>query len=281
MHELTPRSATRDHLPAIRALWRTCFGDGEDLIELSLAHIPAERFVVLARGDAVLSMTAALPCGEIVDEGCAPRGKIAYLYAVATAPAHRGAGYAGALLGHALAVARARGEHAAWLTPASPALFDYYGKRGFARCSPEYALDADLEDIEAGPGARFSRLAAADYGRLREELLRGRAHIRYAQDFLRFQEALATAGGGGLYAAEWGRAPAACLLQAGADGALEARDVLAPAPIHASAFKECARARGLRRLSVRAQLPFDGAAPVESAMCAPPLPALYAGLALN
>ena len=81
--------------PELKALWREVFGDGDELIDafFSLLYSPGTAAVAVKDG-AIISGGYALSGARCRGESCA------YIYAMATFPAHRG-------LGAATAVARA------------------------------------------------------------------------------------------------------------------------------------------------------------------------------
>lgn len=121
-----------DHreLPALTALWQTCFCDSSTWIEAFWSRL-FDRIGVFAEfsGRTPVSMLCALPT-EVVDaDGDA--APCAYLYAVCTAPEHRKKGHAARLLRFATEELRKDGVSFAALAPAEPSLYDYYARAGF------------------------------------------------------------------------------------------------------------------------------------------------------
>ncbi len=151
---------TPGNLPALLALWRLSFDVDEFFLQdfFDFAYHPS-RCRIAKDGYKVLSMLYWFDCQW---QG----RKVAYLYAVATAKAHRGKGLASALLEDTHRELERLGYDGCILVPANEALFSFYqGKgyetRGFLR----------EETVSAGPPVALRQVEAGEYGRLRRELL--------------------------------------------------------------------------------------------------------------
>ena len=157
-------AAARD-VPALAALWQTCFGDPASDSEPILTHPQIRTFAAYVDGKPV-SMLCALPA-TLVDEagGEAP---CAYLYAVCTDPAFRRRGLSSGLLAFAEEALRCAGFSCAVLVPANESLFGFYQKNGYQTVFYQ-------KKYEAAPGgaADIRPVGAADYRALRELQLYG------------------------------------------------------------------------------------------------------------
>ena len=86
------RAAVSSDLPAITALWGEAFGDGPEAVSFFFESFPdCLSYVAEAHGE-IAAMVHALP------QVLSPDIPAAYVYAVATAKAHRGKGLCRALL---------------------------------------------------------------------------------------------------------------------------------------------------------------------------------------
>lgn len=144
------------HIPALRALWKTCFGDEDAFLDafFAIAYAP-ERCLCALEGDTPVAMLYWMDCQ-------ADNRPLAYLYAVATAPAHRQRGLCRELLKKALYCLAERGCSGAILVPDGVNLFDFYRKSGF--CATIFKAEP-----QAPSGLR--PVSAMEYAAARRSLL--------------------------------------------------------------------------------------------------------------
>ncbi len=122
MHTDHPGQAQYD---ALRALWAQAFGDADSMISLFFdkAFSP-QRCLCLEENGEISAALYWLDC-----QGA--QGKIAYLYAVATAKKHRGKGLCRRLMEDTHEHLQVQGYRGAILVPGEPELFGMYGKMGY------------------------------------------------------------------------------------------------------------------------------------------------------
>ena len=122
--------ASRADIPALKRLWKSCFFDTDRYIDgyfnnlFSLIRVPVCR-----TGDGTpVSMLSMLPvslkCGT-------ERYRGHYIYAAATRKDYEGRGLMSRLLEFSCQEAEAAGERFSCLLPASEALVQFYGRRGY------------------------------------------------------------------------------------------------------------------------------------------------------
>ncbi|MDD3164666.1 MAG: GNAT family N-acetyltransferase [Oscillospiraceae bacterium] len=187
--------ATAGDIPAMTRLWQQAFGDDPDTIALFFRDCFSPRRMLIMRRGAALAAMAAVFCVELV----AANGNGApcwYLYAVATERRFRGEGLATALLEQANIRARAAGARCAMVVPGEPGLRAFYADRGYRSWSHRA-----VHPVTALTKTPVAHLDAAAYGALREQLLRGVAHVRFGADFLQLQHDFLRANGG--FLASW------------------------------------------------------------------------------
>ncbi len=162
-------------IPALRCLWKEAFGDEDLFLDafFQTGFSPERCRCITQSGD----VTAALywfemTCGE---------SRIAYLYAVATAAAHRGKGLFSALLQDTKNVLTQQGFDGILLVPETEALGRMYEKFGFSVCTKVRETHA-----EAGENAvDFREIGPAEFARLRRQLLPAGSVLQEGAD-LRF-----------------------------------------------------------------------------------------------
>lgn len=148
------------HVPALRRLWADVFGDTEAYLDLffSTGYSPENCLLIEDEG----AVAAAL---YWLDMDC-PGGRLAYLYAVATAPGHRGKGLCRKLMAKTHETLAQRGYAGAVLVPQGEDLFAMYAKFG-------YRVSSTLREFTAAATQPITLkpITAADYAAKRRSLL--------------------------------------------------------------------------------------------------------------
>lgn len=148
-------------LPGLRQLWKTAFGDGDAFLDAFYGTgFSPLRCRCVSEDGAVLAALYwfGTACGG---------QKFAYLYAVATDPAHRGRGLCRALMEDTKAYLTTQGFQGLLLVPENEQLARMYEKMGFSACTSVLEFHCS-----AGPHpAPIHRVDAAEYARLRRSLL--------------------------------------------------------------------------------------------------------------
>lgn len=219
MTEFPIREIESADLPALTALWTRAFGDSEALIAAFFRLLPDMGVGVTALADGEPVGAAYLITGlELADAG--DRAPVCgYLYAVAVAEERRHLGLGRALSRAAAELAEKRGAELLCTLPAEPSLYGWYEEILGLRC----ALRRKNRRVAGVPGEPCMKLSATEYLFWRENLLRGRPHVRLGVTALEFQRLLCEAYGGGFYACGGGVAAAYR-----EDGRLLIRELLTP-----------------------------------------------------
>ena len=148
-------------VPQLRGRWKDAFGDGDAFLDtfFSVAYSPDRCRCVTVEG----RLAAALYWFDISSRD----QKMAYLYAVATAPAFREQGFCRALMGNTHNHLAALGYHAALLVPDGEALTRMYTGLGYRPC-------CGIREFVCAMGsepAALRRVDTEEYARLRRQLL--------------------------------------------------------------------------------------------------------------
>ena len=145
---------------ALRTLWTECFGNEENWIDVFFRTAFDPNHVCCLRRQGRL---AAALCW--MDTYCQGR-KLAYLYAIATAPAHRRQGLCRELMGKAHDHLARQGYAGAILVPGDEGLRQMYGKMNYVNFGGIRRFCA-----EAGEPIPIRRLSPEEYTALRREYL--------------------------------------------------------------------------------------------------------------
>ena len=145
---------------SLKRLWSVVFADPDSFIDrfFETAYSPDRCRYIEAAGEAV----SALYWFDCAYEG----GKLAYIYAVATHPDHRGKGLASRLLENTHAVLKEQGYAGSVLKPAA-GLFPFYERLGYETCCYIRHLDARAGLVPA----EIRELSPAEFGQLRRKSL--------------------------------------------------------------------------------------------------------------
>lgn len=143
----------------LKELWKLVFGDPDSAIDtfFRTAYSP-DRCRYLEENGQPVSALYWLDCEYT-------GGKLAYIYAVATHPDHRGKGLASKLINETHQLLKMQGYAGAVLKPAK-GLFPFYERLGYATCGYINTFHA-----KAGDPLPLQELDTAAYARRRREFL--------------------------------------------------------------------------------------------------------------
>lgn len=170
------------HIPGLRQLWKAAFGDTDAFLDgfFRTAYAP-ERCRCVVEGDIPVSVLYWFDC-QLEDS------RLAYVYAVATDPAHRGKGLCKALMADTMNLLKAQGYDGVTLLPQEEWLINMYKGMGFDPCTTvtETHLMAAEEPIP------FRKIDGLKYAVLRRKLLPPGGVIQEGENlaFLAFQAVL-------------------------------------------------------------------------------------------
>lgn len=149
------------HIPQLRSLWKAAFGDEDAFLDafFSTGFSP-DRCGCIFEGDQIAAVLYWF------DVSCTGQ-KFAYLYAVATSPAHRGKGLCRQLMEDTAAHLSALGYHGLILVPQQESLRAMYRKMGFSDCGRVSSFTAPPEDVPLS----LRRLTPTEFAARRRQLL--------------------------------------------------------------------------------------------------------------
>ena len=163
------RLARSGDVPQLRRIWRVCFGDGDDYLDLFFrSAFQPENTLVCQREHGLCSMLYLLD-STVWNSG--REYSAAYVYAAATLPEYRSQGVMGEMIRRAAGLSRERGTDCLALVPANDSLFDYYGTFGFR----PYFYTQEKWITRANPSqtpSADSQLHLVEMERIRRERLR-------------------------------------------------------------------------------------------------------------
>lgn len=134
---------------ACKRLWESCFPEDDPLFvdRFLLGHYLRRRMLAARSGETIVSMLHRIPFDS-------EAGRMSYLYAVATDPAHRGRGHASRLVEEAVRAALAEGDAALFLIAADEGLRAFYRRFGFEGDIPVRFHTPDGFDFGTGDPTR-------------------------------------------------------------------------------------------------------------------------------
>ncbi len=207
------RFAQDSDLPALNALWQEAFEASAQEADFyfSKRHRHDNMLVATANDD-LAGMLSMLPITLVThSETLSAR----YVFAVATFKQFRGQGISSQLLEAAHTHMQEAGMAASILVPASPSLFDFYGKRGYETAFYLDSLTLFPQELSvAPPDTSISPCSTLDYLRLRDQAFSSSSlYVRWDQDALAFMADSTRADGGDLLYIKTPQGEAACLYE--------------------------------------------------------------------
>ena len=164
-----------------RRLWKEAFGDSDAFLDdFDRTAFSPERYCAIIIGSEVVSALYYFDCEY---EG----GRLAYIYAVATAKDYRGQGLCRKLLDEAHAYLAEQGYTGAILCPGSDSLFGFYESMGYKTCT--YVSECE---VTAGDAVNVREITKDEYARLRRKYLpeggivQERENIDFLETFSKF-----------------------------------------------------------------------------------------------
>lgn len=158
---MTIDKPTPSQIPALKELWKTVFGDTDAFIELffQIAFSPERCLCVLADEK---------PLSVVYWFDTQFNGKkLAYLYAIATAPEHRKKGYCRELIAYTHKHLQDLDYAGTLLVPAKESLFRMYEAMGYKAC----CYHRTFSRYTPGEPTPLTKLTGAQYAAMRESLL--------------------------------------------------------------------------------------------------------------
>jgi hypothetical protein len=178
---------------AVIDIWRECFGDEREYIEMYLDNrFETENMMVIHEEGRPVSMASFLPVEMTVD---GERVSARYVYAVATLPQYRKKGYAAEILKYA----SQKYSEPLILQPENDSLEVYYRKLGFVKYfmeSPCWIYETTKVDITAASndagcelpsllgGFNVSKITPSKYKEIRDRYFEGEGYVRWDEKAL-------------------------------------------------------------------------------------------------
>lgn len=180
----------------LKNLWKECFGDSNQYIELYFSGYDISRhMLVFLDGEHPISMLSLLPMTVVTQAGIMPAR---YIYAVSTKESYRGRGISTKMLNYAHKYLAESGVKLSVLVPASAPLYNFYAKRGFN--AEFYSGHAVVERSQIQPfdGSFFiTETTANEFMQIRERAFAGRTmFVRWDGDSLAYRMAETAFNGG-------------------------------------------------------------------------------------
>ncbi len=249
------RLAGQGDLERQKEIWRLCFGDPRQYIELfyNYRSKTADSFVLVVR-DEIAAMLTVLPVKLVTPARDEHPG--AMLYAVATHPAYQGQGLARELLTYTNEYLQQKGCSFTLVVPAKEGLQDYYARLGYEQgfMLGEAVLTEKMmvsRPADSSPGGRLTEIEPAEYNYLRNNLLQRRLYIVYSEEDIAYQQGLSRLSGLGLYAMEYAGGRVCAALEEISPEKVMAKELLGPKELLAAAARQIIRLTGAQQLLVR------------------------------
>lgn len=174
--------AQESDIPELKALWKTVFGDSDDVIDFFFSYVADinNTYVYKSNGKCI---SAFYLIDAPIKEGNAIRNA-KYLYAAATLPAYRNCGYMGEMIEYAIQWLKFAGYDYLYLCPANEKLYSYYEKFGFSPVFTDRIYHIKKGELDIYKNARYFD-SVLSYPAMREYIF-AENYAMFGTDFLDF-----------------------------------------------------------------------------------------------
>ncbi|GAB6180760.1 GNAT family N-acetyltransferase [Desulfotomaculum defluvii] len=200
---LEVRPAKKGDLSRQKEIWKLSFGDPQDYIDFYFDHRYKEDETLLLLEDGeVASMLTMIPVKTMTSQNHS--FNTAMLYAIATHPLKQNRGYSTVLMDQSMQYLKANKQEISIVVPAAEQLFDFYGKRGYqiGFYIREVLLTRKMIDslsIDRPCKVTISSISPEEYNLRRNQQLRNKLYIAYADRDIAYQKKLSRLSGANIY----------------------------------------------------------------------------------
>lgn len=210
----------------LKRLWQQAFGDTDAWLDayFRYRHNDAHMYVTVVDDEEIASMLSLLPVCLVHQSQCF---SARYLYAVATDEQWQGLGLSQAMTEQALEQLRTQGIQAVVTVPATPSLFSFYAKQGFAPFSSVQTRLINGSSLSISANGQALPCDAPTLFSLRRQLLEKRGNVwgQWDVSALRYVLFNAQQSGGGAYHVETPQGQA-CVVVECAQGQADVKELL-------------------------------------------------------
>lgn len=175
-------SAEKSDYPELKALWKTVFGDSDDVLDAFFENTVKTENIYAFRKDGKIVSAFYLIDASLIENNKTFSGK--YLYAAATLPEYRKQGIMSEMIKYAADILRIKGTDILFLYPADEKLYSYYEKLGFVSQFRERFYKINKTEIEKYKGNRYFNTALS-YERMRDNIPSA-SFVKFDTDYLDF-----------------------------------------------------------------------------------------------
>lgn len=175
-------NAEKEDIPQLKELWKTVFGDSNDVIDFFFEYTADIDNIYVYKYDNKCVSAFYLIDAPIVQGNTVKKAK--YLYAAATHPDYRKRGFMGELINYAIKRLKFSGYDYLCLYPANESLYSYYEKFGFTSVFLDRIYHIDKDKLEPYSHSRYFDTILS-YSVMREYIC-AENYIRFDSAFLDF-----------------------------------------------------------------------------------------------
>lgn len=158
---------SKSDYPELKALWKTVFGDSDDVLDYFFENTVETENIYACRKDGKIVSAFYLIESSLIENKKEFSAK--YLYAAATLPEYRKQGIMGDMIRYAAGILKIKGTDLLILYPADEKLYEYYGKLGFVSKFKERYYKIEKTELEKYKGKRYFNTALS-YEKMRESI---------------------------------------------------------------------------------------------------------------
>lgn len=227
-----------------KEIWKLCFGDADNYIDLFFAQrYKKNETVLLLSEERIAARLTMLPAKILTQQKRS--FETAILYAIATHPDYRNRRFAAQIIDYAEKQLVLENKAFSLLVPATAQLFDFYRKLGYEAVFYIRELTLDAKQIgslsaEYPTRSVFLPATAERYNSVRKSQLKGRLFISYTNADIGYQKKLSQESGADIFTLESKEFVGCTAIEKGSSGKIFIKELLVPDRYIAGAIKKIA-----------------------------------------
>ena len=186
-----------------KELWNLCFGDPQSYIDFYFENrYKKDETLVLLQSGQIIAMLTLIPVRTVFPDN--QSFATSMIYAIATHPEYQNEGFGTQLMDFSHDYMAANDIKYSILVPAEQKIFDFYHRQGYRESFylREFLLTCEMVDsLKASKNqiCTISPLESQEYNARRNEQLKGKFHIAYADRDIEYQKKLSQQSGTDIY----------------------------------------------------------------------------------
>lgn len=226
------RFAQPGEIEAQKNIWKQCFGDPDNYIDLYYSRkYKMDETVLLIAEEEIAAMLTILPAKVVSPENTSI--DTAILYAIATHPKYQKKGYASKLINYTTEYLYSQNKPFSLLVPATKQLFEFYRKQSYTDAF--YTRQIQLsnkqvfsKDLMENYNCKLHPTTPQQYNLIRNIRLKDRLFVSYPDEVIAYQKMISQESGADIYSIEINDIPCCAAIERYSSEKVMIKELLCP-----------------------------------------------------